>query len=467
MVYKAFGAPMPLKDYFKSKKAVAVSTETVNPVDPPSTPGRNVTLRGFGKFGIDDDESPISYKKLDGVYLSDATTFNEINEISFMVSRPFTVVSQYDDEENNPGVVAINQWMKDYNMRPKITKYLEEMTRDRRGGTSYGELVSLRNPLINNGNAITVDAVTISPHTIVESMTKRDKFGRLIHLEQSAEANVAWDGLEECSSIQIIRWNENTYSKTGVSHIVPAYYDIKNYKDFRLYIMEIFKKDVRPIVQHVLQSEGLNDKQVKAHFADYQSMLDSCRSKKLYDMFMTDKWETKVIGFQGKMLDNSTLLKILDIHRREALRFPNMASGEGTNKATMEVQKRHLDQTKVKAIENKLISDLIEPIFKRVLAELGVNAPCPTIEFQAMQALDLLTQAQSDEIYTNILGPNYTKVIAERMGMKNFDPDWKLKQAEAMFKIQPKPQAGEATGDDKEEKGTVSKTETVEKEETK
>lgn len=436
---------MPLFNIFRSK--VKKEELPSNPVDPPTTPGTNLKIRDLGKFGSDDDETPISYNKLNDVYLSDSTTFNEINEIAFIVSRDFTVVSQFGDDENNEGVTAINDWIRTYNMRPKIRKYMEELARDRRFGTSYGELVTLRNKLINNGNPITVDMVTISPHTVSESSMKRDKYGRLIHFEQMGENSIVWDGLKDCANIQVIKWNENTYSKTGVSHLVPAYYDIKNYKDFRLYIMEIFKKDVRPIVEHTLISEGLSDKQVKAYFSEYQDMLNTTRAKKLFDIFKTDKWTTEIKGFQGKMLDNSTLLKILDIHRREALRFPNMASGEGTNKATMEVQKRHLDQTKVKSIEQKLISEAIEPLFKRVLAEMGINAPVPTIEQAFLQALDVVAQAQSDMYNFQILGPQYASIVAERMGIQNYDADWKMKEAEKMAKFN-KPVSKEGEGNE-------------------
>lgn len=420
--------------FFSRKKSV--SAETVK-VEHGGVPTNLIIDSERGIYGTDDDESPITYENIFTLLKSDSTVFNEVNDVAYLASRDFKVVSQDWDEEQNEGVKAIQGWMKEYNTYPKLQKYIEEMVRDRAYGLSCGELVDITNPIINGGNPILFDFVTISPHTIDVYQMERDRLGNLTRFVQSPteQGQVIWEG-DECDNLQIVKWNQNDYSKIGLSHLVPSYTDIKNFKDLRLYILEIFKKDARPIVEHTLDSEDLSDKQVKAYFSKYQNMLNTIRSKKMTEIFKTEKWTTEIKGFQGKMLDYSSIVNKLDIQRREALRYPNMASGEGTNKATMEVQRAAWNQTKIAIVDRIVRRDIVEPIFRKVLIQLGMpDAPCPTIQQDALASLDKLVDAQADAYYAEILGPQYASLVAERVGIRDYDADWKQKAAEAQMNM--------------------------------
>lgn len=429
---------MGFKDFFK--KSVESSVSDVNDTEAEIS---RVTrqIAALGIYGTrDDDESPKSYDSIYTLYKSDDAFFNETNDVATQVAPDYSVVSKDGDEEDNEGVKAIREWEKTYNMHSEILRFLEELTRDRRFGTSYGEIITLKNPLVNKGNPITCRLASISPLSVQETYTERDKFGRLIYFAQQGTSGLnEWKGLKECKDIIIIRWNENEYSKTGVSQIVPCYDNINSFKNQRLFVDEILKRDMRPLVFHNFDGDGIGSEQAKKHIADYKTMIDNTRAKKMFDIFRSLRWTTDIKGYQGQMIDWSPLARMFNQRRHSALRYPDFNNGEGTNKATIETIKSNWDYTKIRPTQMKLIREFLEPLYDRVLNELGLpNAPRPTIKFDPFTSLNALEQAQTDLYYTQMLGPYWEKVVAEKMGIRNYDENWRIERPKAQQEALPK-----------------------------
>jgi hypothetical protein len=70
------------------------------------------------------------------------------------------------------------------------------------------------------------------------------------------------------------------------------------------------------------------------------------------------------------------------------------------------------------------------------LKELNVVAPTPTHKFIPLPALDKVVEATFDTYMVAMLGPSWEKVVAEKNGIKDYDPEWRAKQAESMAKAQ-------------------------------
>jgi hypothetical protein len=269
---------------------------------------------------------------------------------------------------------------------------------------------------------------------------KRDKWGRLIHFEQySTDGKThVWDGLDKCKNIIVIKWNESDYSLTGVSHLSPAYTDINGARNMKDYFMEIYKRDARPMVRHVLATKDQNKSptQIKAEFKDRKTMLSEAKKKQMTDLMETDAWDVKTNDIGKQSIDFSPIGKFFTQQRQTALRYPDMTTGLGTNKATMEVIQSHFSQFKIGVIQQKHIDVWIEPLYAKVLKELNVVAPTPTHKFIPLPALDKVVEATFDTYMVAMLGPSWEKVVAEKNGIKDYDPEWRAKQSESMAKAQ-------------------------------